>query len=109
MKKRLPAKLMMTALLSVWLLNGCAEKSVKSASGASPEAMAAIENAESAIQAAKANDWIWRDTEDFLQQAREAAEKGDNQAAMALAEKARFEAEAAVVQYNYETDHPRGI
>ena len=110
MKIRLPGKLLTTALLSLWLVNGCADQSVKnSASKASPQAMSAITNASEAIKTAKENDWIWRDTEDFLKQAREAADKGDNDTAVILAEKARFEAEAAVIQYNHEKNTNRGL
>ena len=110
MKIRLPGKLLTTALLSLWLVNGCADQSVKnSASKASPQAMSAITNASEAIKTAKENDWIWRDTEDFLKQAREAADKGDNNTAIVLAEKARFQAEAAVIQYNKEKNIHRGL
>ena len=41
--------------------------------------------------------------------AQAAADKGDNEAAVKLANKAKFEAEAAVLQYNYETANPRGM
>jgi len=110
MKTRLPVKLLATALLSLWLVNGCADQAMKkSDSKASPEAMAAIANASDAIKLAKSNNWIWVNTEDFLKQAQEAADKGDNQTALSLAEKARFEAEAATTQYNYEKTHPRGL
>jgi hypothetical protein len=113
MKKRLPVKLMTIAILSAVLSVGCAgqasKEGGKTASKASPEAIAAIENAAEAIAAAKANDWIWRDTEAYLQEARVAANKGDNDTAVQLAEKARFQAEAAIIQYNYEEDHPRGL
>jgi hypothetical protein len=110
MKTRLPVKLLATALLSLWLVNGCAGQASKSSgSKASPEAMAAIANAADAIKAANDNDWIWVNTEDFLKQAQEAADKGDNETAISLAGKAQFEAEAAVTQYNYEKTHPRGL
>jgi hypothetical protein len=78
-------------------------------SKANPAAMAAIGNAGDAIKAAKANNWIWVNTEDFLKQAQEAADKGDNDTAISLAGKAQFEAEAAVIQYNHETANPRGL
>lgn len=110
MKIRLPVKLLTSALLSLWLVNGCADQSVKtSGSKASAEATTAIANASDAIKAAKANDWLWRDTEKFLKQAQEAADKGDNDTAITLAGKAQFEAEAAVIQYNYENTNPRGL
>ena len=110
MKIRLPVKLLTTALLSLWLVNGCADQSVKNpASKASPEAMAAITNASDAIKLAKSNNWMWRDTEQYLEEAKAAADKGDNDTAIILAEKARFEAEAAVIQYNHEKDTNRGL
>lgn len=110
MKTRLSARLLATALLSLWLVNGCADQATKSAaSSASPEAMAAIAAANDAIAAAKKNDWIWRDTEGFVKKAQEAADKGDNATAIKLANKAKFEAEAAVSQYNYEKSNPRGM
>lgn len=114
MKIRLPVMLMITALLSLWLVNGCADKRTKQtsmapASLASPEATAAIASANTAIKKAKANDWIWRDTESFLKEAQAAADKGDNATAIKLANKAKSQAELAVTQYNYEKAHPRGL
>ena len=110
MKTRLPVKLLSTALLSLWLVTGCADQAVKNPdSKANPAAMAAIANASDAIKAANANKWIWVNTEDFLKQAQEAADKGDNDTAISLAGKAQFEAEAAVIQYDHETAHPRGL
>jgi hypothetical protein len=110
MKTPLPVKLLATALLSLWLVNGCADNATKNpASKASPEAMAAIANASDAIKAANANNWIWRDTETFLKEAQEAADAGDNQTAISLAGKAQFQAEAAMKQYDYEKTHPRGL
>ena len=113
MKKRLSAKLLAIALLAVGLNAGCAESPKKeaaaSASKASPEATAAIANAAGAIKTAKANEWIWRDTEKFLKEAQAAADKGDNGAAIKLANKAKFQAEAAVVQFNHEKNNPRGL
>lgn len=113
MKKSLPAKLLITALLSAALNIGCAGQQSKDAAGsgskASSEATAAITDANDAIAAANANKWIWRDTEKFLQQAQEAADTGDNATAIKLANKAKAQADNAVIQYNYEKDHPRGL
>ena len=113
MKTRSHFKLLIFAILSMWLINGCADQTMKSeassGSMASPAATAAIASAASAIKAAKANNWIWRDTEKFLKSAQAAADKGDNDTAVKLANKAKFEAESAVVQYNYETANPRGL
>lgn len=113
MKTRFHVKLLSTALLSLWLTSGCADQSAKSevaaASTASPEATAAITNASDAIAIATSNDWIWRDTEKFLGKAKAAADAGDNAKAIMLADKAKFEAEAAVIQYNNEKANQRGL
>ena len=91
------------------LVNGCASNSANGGSSASADAAAAIANADDAIKVAKGNNWIWRDTEKFVTQANEAAAAGDNAKAIKLANKAQFEAEAAVKQYNFETTHQRGL
>ncbi len=110
MKTSFHGKLLITALLSVWLVNGCASSSSSGGgSKASADATAAIANASDAIKAAKANNWIWRDTEKFVGQAKAAADAGDSTKAIKLADKARFQAEAAVKQYNKETAHQRGL
>ena len=111
MKPSFTVKLLTTAVLSLWLVNGCAEKATKSsaAGNASPEAVAAIAGANDAIKKAKANNWIWRDTEKFAKQAQEAADKGDNTAAVKLANRAKAQAEDAVKQYEYEMANPRGL
>ena len=109
MKTSFNVKLLSTAVLSLWLISGCASNGSGGGSKASAEATTAITNASDAIKAAKGNDWIWRDTEEFLSQAKEAAAAGDDAKAIKLADKAKFEAEAAVEQYNYETTHQRGL
>ena len=109
MKTSFNVKLLLTALLSLWLVSGCASNSSNGGSKASAEATTAITNANAAIKAAKGNDWIWRDTEKFAKQAQEAAATGDNTKAIKLADKARFQADAAVEQYNMETTHQRGL
>jgi hypothetical protein len=108
MKTPFHVTLLSTMILSLVLVSGCAEQSTKD-SKASPEATTAIANASDAIKAAKANDWIWRDTEKFLKQAQEAVASGDSAKAVKLADKAKFQAEAAVVQYNFESTHQRGL
>ena len=109
MKTSFHVKLLATALLSLWLVNGCASNSTNGGSKANTDATAAITNANDAIKAAKSNDWIWRDTEKFVTQAGEAAAAGDNAKAIKLANKAQFEAEAAVEQYNFEKTHQRSL
>ena len=105
MKTSFHVKLLSTALLSLCLLNGCASNS---ASGGSKASSAAIANANAAIKVAKGNNWIWRDTEKFATEA-QAADAGDSAKAIKLADKARFEAEAAVEQYGMESAHQRGL
>jgi hypothetical protein len=110
MKSSFTVKLLSTVILSLWLVSGCAENATKSSAGkASPEAVAAIAAANDAIKSAKANDWLWRDTEKFAKQAQESADKGDNTAAIKLANKAKDEAEDAIAQYKYEKANPRGL
>ena len=112
MKTSFHVKLLSTAVLSLWLTSGCAEHSTKSeptASKASPQATAAIANASDAISMANSNNWIWRDTESMLEEAKKAAAAGDNAKAVSLADMAKFEAEAAIDQYNYEKTHQRGL
>ena len=113
MKTRAHVKLLVSVILSMWLVNGCADQNIKteasSGSMASPAASDAIAGAESAIKSANANNWIWRDTEKFLKDAQAAADKGDNATAIKLANKAKFQADAAVQQYNHETANPRGL
>jgi hypothetical protein len=109
MKTSFHVKLLSTVLLSLWLVNGCASNSSNGGSKANSDATAAITNANDAIKVAKGNNWIWRDTEKFVTQASEAAAAGDNAKAIKLANKAQFEAEAAVKQYNFETTNQRGL
>lgn len=111
MKIRFPLRMLSTAVLSLWLVSGCADQATKAdtASKASPEANAAIAAANAAIKSAKANNWIWRDTEKFAEEAQVAADKGDNAVAIKLANKARDEADNAAAQYKYEMAHPRGL
>jgi hypothetical protein len=110
MKTRFHLRILSTAVLSLWLVSGCAGQTSKTdTTMASPEAIAAIAAANEAIKAAKANDWIWRDTEKFAEEAQAAADKGDNAVAIKLAYKAKNQAELAVAQYLYEKAHPRGL
>lgn len=76
---------------------------------ASSSADQAISAAEAAIAEANSNDWIWRDTEKFLSQARAAAEKGDDATAIKLADKARNQAQLAIKQYHIEEEADRGL
>jgi len=94
---------LVAVVLVLGMLAGCAstpkEPAVDQGSAQADQAIAA---AEAAIAKAKANDWIWRDTEKFLKQAQDAAAKGDSDAAVSLANKARSQAELAENQYYLE-------
>ena len=110
MKKLLSKELFTVILLSCAVFVGCASNQANdSATGSTPEARQAIKNASDAIATANENNWIWSETEDLLKQAQAAANSGDNATAIKLADKAKFQAEAADIQYNYEKDHPRGL
>jgi hypothetical protein len=109
MKRQVSVKLLTTVLFACAVSAGCAAQAEKDAgmSKASPAAKQAIKNASDAISLANTNDWMWSATEDLLKEAQAAAAGGDNTKAIALADQARFQAEAAIIQYNYEKDHPR--
>ena len=93
----------LAVVLVLGVLAGCASAPKESAvDQGGAEAGQAIAAAEAAIAKAKANDWIWRDTEKFLKQAQDAAANGDNETAVKLANKARSQAEMAVNQYYLE-------
>jgi pectate lyase len=112
MKKARSVKLLAVMLLSCAVSAGCADQQMNesgAASNATPEARQAIKNASDAISMANQNNWIWIDTEDLLKEAQAAAASGDNAKAIDLANKAKFQAEAAIIQYNHEKDHPRGL
>lgn len=95
------------------LLAGCSYFHTKSSDAASntdsSKAIAAIAAANAAIKNAKANNWIWINTEKFAKEAQAAADKGDNAVAIKLADKAKEEADNAIAQYNFENAHPRGM
>ena len=95
------------------LLAGCSYFHTRSSDAASnkesSQAIAAIAAANAAIKNARANDWIWINTEKFAKEAQAAADKGDNAVAIKLADKAKEEADNAIAQYNYENAHPRGM
>jgi len=113
MKNRLSIVRLLAAITLSWAVNtGCADQQMQgsaSAPKANSEARQAIKNASDAISLANQNNWIWLNTEKLLKQAQAAAESGDNSKAVELASQAKFQAEAAIIQYNHEKDHPRGL
>ncbi len=64
----------------------------------------AISSAQETLNAAGATGFQWRDSSKILKQAKKAAEGGDMDAALALAEKARFQGEAAIAQSQREAN-----
>ena len=109
MKKTVIGKQLASLFLVLGLVVGCASSPTEQAQDQNADVKQAIDAAKAAIAKAKALDWIWRDTGKFLKQAQAAADKGENSAAIKLANKARFQAEAAVIQYNHEKKTPRGL
>ncbi len=65
---------------------------------ASPQVTAALIDARAAIKEARSVDGLWRDTEDTLASAEEAAKAGDNAKALALANEVKDQAELGVNQ-----------
>ena len=103
MKTNVFGRRLFPAVLLLSILAGCASTPKEPAvDQGSAEADQAIAAAEAAIAKAKANDWIWRDTEKFLKQAQDAAAKGDSGTAVSLANKASNQAELAENQYYLE-------
>lgn len=66
------------------------------------EAQEAINQAKLAAEKAKAAGAAWRDTDGLIMQAEEALKAGDDAKAIALAEEARRQAEAALAQHEAE-------
>jgi hypothetical protein len=77
-------------------------------SAAAQDVQQALSGAEAAISEAKAEHWIWRDTEKLYEQAQQAAEKGENEKALELAKEAKSQAELALKQFQIEQDIDRG-
>ena len=97
------------AVLLVILAAGCATQPSQETGSDTTVAQAfsegvtqALNNARAAIDAANANQWIWRDTEQILEDAEAAAQKGDEVLAIKLANEARAQAELAANQYYLE-------
>lgn len=66
--------------------------------GVDPAVATAINEAVNANLAADKVKNTWRDTWKFIGKAKDAARKGDNETAMKLAKKAKFQGDAAVAQ-----------
>ena len=94
MTMRTTARLFSVALLSLSLITGCAS------TGDTDSALAeqAIAEAKTANAAAKAANYEWRDTGKIIEQAEAKLAAGDEEGAIALANKAKAQAEDAIAQ-----------
>lgn len=107
MKKPQVAKLFAILLLTTGVTVGCSAQPEKPSM--SPEAASAIKSAHDANKKAKAVGYEWRDTGKLLKKAEEAAKKGDNEAAIKMANKAKSEAMLAVKQHELEQGMDRSL
>ena len=94
MTMRTTARLFSVALLSLSLITGCAS----TGDAESVSAEQAIAEAKTANAAAKAANYEWRDTGKIIKQAEAKLAEGDEEGAIALANKAKAQAEAAIAQ-----------
>lgn len=107
------------AALSMTLAAGCAQQQQRAEAEPEPvaapadakqqEAQRAIAMAKDAIARAKAQDWVWRDTESMLKKAEEAYKEGKYDDAIRLANEAQFQAEEAMRQKAAEDQIDRGL
>lgn len=110
MKFTLPVKMLAVSTLVIGSLVACAgqyqkdadSSAAKPSAASSAEVTQALDAARASIKTANDHEWIWRDTEDTLKKAEDAAAAGDNSKAVKLANTAKFEADAAVNQYYLE-------
>lgn len=110
MKFTLPVKMLAVSTLVLSGLVACANQpqtaadssAAKPAAASSPAVTQAMDAARASIKTASDLDWVWRDTEETLTKAEEAAAAGDEAKAIKLANTAKFEADAAVNQYYLE-------
>jgi len=107
MNKPQIAKLFAILLLTAGFTVGCNTQPEKPSM--SPEAASAIKSAHEANTKAKAVGYEWRDTGKLLKKAEAAAKKGDNEAAIKMANKAKSEAMMAVKQQALEKGMDRSV
>jgi predicted S18 family serine protease len=95
-------------IVAVSFMAACGVMEKKEAESAATEDKATFEQvyqqAEAALKKAADVHNAWRDSEQFLDNAKEAAAKGDYAMAISLARKAKFEGEAAYSQYESQRD-----
>lgn len=95
MTMRTPARLFSVAILSLGLITGCASTDEASEAALAEQAIA---DAKAANAEAKAANYEWRDTGKIIKEAEAKLEAEDYEAATALANKAKAQAETAVAQ-----------
>ena len=97
-------------VLALGVTIGCTQQQQKPAPAEQPSAAElAIQAAKDANKKAKAVGFAWRDTGKIIKKAEAALKKGDEKTALKLANQARFQAEEAVRQYNYEQGIDRSL
>ncbi len=99
MTMRTTARIFSVALLSLGLITGCASTSETDDAALAEQAIA---EAKAANAEAKALNYEWRDTGKIIKEAEGKYEAADYQAAIALANKAKAQAEDAIRQANAE-------
>lgn len=115
MKFTLPVKFLSVSAVVLSFVVGCASKTqqvaekpaVTAPAGPSAAATQALDEARASVKAAKDVNWIWRDTEATLAKAEEAAQAGEEAAAIKGAKKAKAEADNAINQYYIELAKPK--
>jgi nucleoid-associated protein YgaU len=99
MTMRTSARLFSIALLSIGLITGCASTDEAADSITAEQAIA---DAKAANAEAKAANYEWRDTGKLIEEAEAKLAAGDEEGAIALANKAKAQAETAVAQADAE-------
>jgi len=99
MTMRTSARLFSVALLSLGLITGCASTDEAADSITAEQAIA---DAKAANAEAKAANYEWRDTGKLIEEAEAKLAAGDEEGAIALANKAKAQAETAVAQADAE-------
>jgi nucleoid-associated protein YgaU len=95
MTMRTTARLFGVALLSIGLITGCASTDEAADSISAEQAIA---DAKAANAEAKAAGYEWRDTGKLISEAEAKLADGDEEGAIELANKAKFQAETAIAQ-----------
>lgn len=92
-------KTLLAFTVGAWLLAGCAGIGGESAEQTQQRYAQAMAEAQTAYDKVYAVEFSWRDTQDLMKAAQKAAEKGEYDKAIALANQSRKESELAYNQY----------